>query len=70
VTSGSPTPQPAVTARRRSTVDSLFNPRYDGLEDPDSDGNQAIGKSDFRPAAWFDTFDNMSRRDSRRPFRR
>jgi hypothetical protein len=53
-----------------SDILSLFDPRLDGLEDPDADGNQVIGMGDYRPVAWFDTFDNMQPCDGRRPFRR
>jgi hypothetical protein len=53
-----------------SDILSLFDPRLDGLEDPDADSNQVMGMGDYRPVAWFDTFDNMQPCDGRRPFRR
>jgi hypothetical protein len=41
----------------------LFDPERDGIEDPDSEANQQIGMGDYRPAAWFKTFDNTTPRD-------
>ncbi len=49
---------------------SLLDPQHDGLEDPAAQENQLIGMGDYRPASWFDTFQNMQARDGRRPFRR
>lgn len=49
---------------------SLFDEQMDGIEDPDSDANRDAGMGDYRPAAWFRTFNNMTPRDGRRPFRR
>lgn len=49
---------------------SLFDERMDGIEDPDSDANRFAGMGDYRPAAWFRTFSNMTPRDGRRRFRR
>ena len=48
----------------------LFNIEMDGLEDPDTEQNRAIGMGDYRPQAWFRTFLNMDPRDGRRSFRR
>ncbi|MGH3519241.1 MAG: hypothetical protein ACRDQ7_17850 [Haloechinothrix sp.] len=48
----------------------LFTPSLDGAEDPASDHNKTLGIGDYRPQAWFTTFQNMSRREPRRPFRR
>lgn len=48
----------------------LFTPSLDGVEDPTSDQNTALGIGDYRPSAWFATFANMNPRDGRRPFRR
>jgi hypothetical protein len=48
----------------------LFEDELDGIEDPDSEDNRATSIGDYRPGAWFDTFQNMSSRDGRRPFRR
>ena len=49
---------------------SLFDEQYDGIEDPDTDANRQSGMGDYRPAAWFRTFSNMTPRDGRRRFRR
>lgn len=48
----------------------LFDVSLDGIEDPHSELNQAIGMGDYRPQAWFKPFGNVTPRDSRRPFRR
>lgn len=48
----------------------LFDVEMDGIEDPDSDYNRAMGMGDYRPQAWFRTFLNMDPRDGRRRFRR
>jgi hypothetical protein len=48
----------------------LFDVEMDGIEDPDSEDNRAIGMGDYRPQAWFRTFLNMGPRDGRRTFRR
>lgn len=42
----------------------------DGVEDPDSDLNQAMRIGDLRPGQWLTTFDNAEPRDSDRGFRR
>lgn len=49
---------------------ALFNPHLDGIEDPDTEVNQNFRIGDYRPQAWFETFNNMEPRDGRRPFRR
>lgn len=49
---------------------SLFDEHLDGIEDPDSDANRFAGMGDYRSAAWFRTFRNMTPRDGRRAFRR
>lgn len=49
---------------------SLFDQELDGIEDPDSDLNEFLGMGDYRPEAWFETFNNMEPRDGCRPFRR
>ncbi|MDL4818632.1 hypothetical protein [Actinomadura opuntiae] len=49
---------------------TLFDSGWDGVEDPDSDLNREIGMGDYRPSAWFVTFDDKVARDGRRPFRR
>jgi hypothetical protein len=49
---------------------ALFDPKLDGIEDPDNELNLHMRIGDYRPQAWFDTFANMARRDGRRPFRR
>jgi hypothetical protein len=49
---------------------ALFNIELDGIEDPDADQNRSIGMGDYRPQAWFQSFNNMDDRDPRRPFRR
>ncbi len=48
----------------------LFDVEMDGVEDPDSEHNRAMGMGDYRPQAWFRTFLNMDPRDGRRTFRR
>ncbi|ONI91291.1 hypothetical protein ALI22I_09505 [Saccharothrix sp. ALI-22-I] len=48
----------------------LFDPGRDGIEDPDDEQNRSIGMGDYTPPAWFTTFDHMTPRDPRRPFRR
>ena len=48
----------------------LFDVELDGVEDPDSEHNRAMGMGDYRPQAWFRTFLNMDPRDGRRTFRR
>lgn len=40
----------------------LYDASLDGLEDPDSDINRAMGIGDYRPNAWFNTFTNMKSR--------
>ncbi len=49
---------------------ALFAQDLDGIEDPDDGLNREIGIGDYRPAAWFTSFDNSDPRDGRRPFRR
>jgi hypothetical protein len=49
---------------------ALFDSARDGVEDPDDPSNRTFGIGDYRPAAWFTTFDNQVPRDGRRPFRR
>ena len=49
---------------------TLFDPRMDGIEDPDNESNQRMRMGDYRPASWFQPFDNRTRRDGRRGFRR
>ncbi|MEU4445732.1 hypothetical protein AB0K14_30705 [Actinosynnema sp. NPDC050801] len=49
---------------------ALFNAGLDGIEDPDDEQNRHPGMGDYTPRAWFTTFDNMTPRDPRRPFRR
>jgi hypothetical protein len=48
----------------------LFDVEMDGIEDPDSAHNRAMGIGDYRPQAWFRTVLNMDPRDGRRAFRR
>lgn len=48
----------------------LFNVEMDGIEDPDSEHNWAMGIGDYRPQAWFRPFLNVDPRDGRRTFRR
>jgi hypothetical protein len=48
----------------------LFDPSLDGVEDPDADLNRLAGIGDYRPAAWFTSFDNVPGRDQGRGFRR
>lgn len=49
---------------------TLFDPKLDGIEDPDNELNLQMRIGDYRPQAWFETFGNMPPRDGRRPFRR
>ncbi len=49
---------------------SLFDEALDGIEDPETELNEYMCMGDYRPSAWFQPFDNMPRRDGRRPFRR
>lgn len=51
-------------------IQLLFDPKYDGFEDPEAVENQLLGVGDYRPPAWFDWFGGSSPRDPRRPFRR
>jgi len=49
---------------------NLFDEALDGMEDPDDPTNREFGIGDYRPAAWFKTFNNQKPRNGRRPFRR
>lgn len=49
---------------------SLFKPELDGVKDSGSGPNEWLRMGDYRPMAWFETFNNMEPRDGRRPFRR
>ncbi|MEV6228106.1 hypothetical protein AB0L88_09590 [Saccharopolyspora shandongensis] len=49
---------------------SLFDMELDGIEDPETETNRSFGIGDYRPQAWFQSFNNMEPRDGRRPFRR
>lgn len=49
---------------------ALFDATLDGIEDPDDPANAGTGMGDYRPQAWFRTFDGSEPRDGRRPFRR
>ncbi|RKT87322.1 hypothetical protein SAMN05421805_102257 [Saccharopolyspora antimicrobica] len=49
---------------------SLFDVELDGIEDPETETNRHFGIGDYRPQAWFRSFNNMEPRDGRRPFRR
>ncbi|MFE2058824.1 hypothetical protein [Streptomyces sp. NPDC059446] len=48
----------------------LYNARFDGIEDPDSETNQHMGIGDLRAAAWFEPFLNVEARNPHRGFRR
>lgn len=48
----------------------LFDPAFDGIEDPESEISERLRMGDMRPEAWFIPFNNPSGRDGRRPFRR
>ena len=48
----------------------LFHARFDGIEHPDGQTNQALGIGDLRRAAWFEPFGNVPGRDAERGFRR
>lgn len=41
----------------------LFDPGYDGVEDPGTDLNRKFRVGDLRPQAWFETFGNSEPRD-------
>lgn len=45
---------------------NLYDADRDGIEDPDSQENQAAGMGDYRPAAWFTWFPNRTPRDPNR----
>ena len=49
---------------------TLFEPAFDGIEDPESEINARLSMGDMRPRAWFATFGGSTPRDGRRPFRR
>jgi hypothetical protein len=42
----------------------------DGIENPDEELNRLVGMGDYRPAAWFEPFDDLSQRDPDRGDRR
>jgi hypothetical protein len=48
----------------------LFDPRFDGVEDPDSELNQLQAMGDMRPQSWFKPFEGEEPRDPDRGFRR
>ncbi|MEY9839358.1 hypothetical protein [Streptacidiphilus sp. EB103A] len=47
----------------------LFDDRLDGLEDPGSELNQAMGMVNLAPLDWFSEFDSDQARDADRGFR-
>ncbi|QBI56166.1 hypothetical protein EKD16_22065 [Streptomonospora litoralis] len=47
----------------------LFDPRFDGVEDPDSELNRLQAMGDMRPQGWFNTFAGKDQRDPDRGFR-
>ncbi|HZM81713.1 MAG TPA: hypothetical protein VFC19_38830 [Candidatus Limnocylindrales bacterium] len=48
----------------------LFDPRFDGIEDPENEINQRLGIANLRSADWFQPFNNREARDPDRRFRR
>lgn len=48
----------------------LFDPRFDGAEDPGSELNRLQAMGDMRPQRWFENFGNQDLRDPDRGFRR
>jgi hypothetical protein len=42
----------------------LYDARFEGVEDPETEINQELGIGDYRPAAWFATFGNMEPRET------
>ncbi|MFF8768332.1 hypothetical protein ACF07Q_27780 [Nocardiopsis dassonvillei] len=48
----------------------LFDPRFDGVEDPDSELNRLQAMGDMRPQSWFKNFASQDPRDPDRGFRR
>ncbi|MFY7069400.1 hypothetical protein ACOQFV_26380 [Nocardiopsis changdeensis] len=48
----------------------LFDPRFDGVEDPGSELNRLQAMGDMRPQSWFENFGSQDPRDPDRGFRR
>lgn len=48
----------------------LYNPRFDGIEDPDFELNRYQGMANLSPEDWFEPFGNVTPRDPHRGFRR
>lgn len=48
----------------------LFDPRWDGIEDPENEINRTLGMANLRPSDWFQPFNNRQARDPYRHFRR
>lgn len=51
-------------------IDFLFDPEYDGIEDPESEQNAFMRMGDYRPSVWFTPFGGRGHRDPNRGFRR
>jgi hypothetical protein len=51
-------------------ISNLWDPKLDGLEEPDDPTNVSLRIGDQRPAAWFTWFANVEPRDPERGFRR
>jgi hypothetical protein len=49
---------------------NLMDPELDGIDDPHDKLNSQMAMRDYRPAAWFVSFQNMPARDPQRGFRR
>ncbi len=48
----------------------LYDPAFDGIDDPRSDLNRKFELGDMRPRTWFEPFDDAKPRDPDRGFRR
>lgn len=48
----------------------LYDPRFDGIEDPGNTDNCRLGLGDLRPVRWFDPYGHVESRDPDRGFRR
>jgi hypothetical protein len=49
---------------------NLMDPELDGIDDPHDKLNSQMAMGDYRPTAWFVSFQNMPARDPQRGFRR
>jgi hypothetical protein len=51
-------------------IAALWNPQFEGLEEPDDPTNIWLGMGDYRPVSWFAWFANKEPRDPKRGYRR